>query len=52
MRTTEAARYARWSAAMALLLGVTVAGVYGARSWQIRKARKDAPPAVPSSVEE
>lgn len=52
MRTTEAARYARWSAAMALLLGVTVAGVYGARSWQIRKARKDAPPAVPSSVEQ
>src|SRR5580704_5184477 len=52
MRTTEAARYARWSAAIALLLVVVVACVYGARDWQSRQARKKVPAAVPSSVEQ
>jgi lipopolysaccharide export system protein LptA len=52
MRTTEAARYARWSAGIAILLAVVVACVYGARDWQSRQARKRVPAAVPSSVEQ
>ena len=52
MRTTEAARYARWSAGIAVLLVVLVACVYGARDWQSRQARKKVPAAVPSSVEQ
>ena len=52
MRTTEAARYARWSAGIAVLLIVVVACVYGARDWQSRQARKRVPAAVPSSVEQ
>lgn len=52
MRTTEAARYARWSAAAAILLAVIVAGVFARRSWQARQARKDAPPVVPPTVQQ
>jgi lipopolysaccharide export system protein LptA len=52
MRTTEAARYARWSAGIAVLLAILVACVYGARDWQARQARKKIPAAVPSSVEQ
>jgi lipopolysaccharide export system protein LptA len=52
MRTTEAARYARWSAGVAVLLAILVACVYGARDWQSRQARKKVPAAVPSSVEQ
>src|SRR6202790_375487 len=52
MRTTEAARYARWSAGIAVLLIVVVACVYGARDWQSRQARKKVPAAVPPSVEQ
>src|ERR1700740_2307226 len=52
MRTTEAARYARWSAGIAVLLVLLVACVYGARDWQSRQARKKGPAAVPSSVEQ
>jgi lipopolysaccharide export system protein LptA len=52
MRTTEAARYARWSAGVAVLLVIVVACVYGARDWQSRQARKKVPAAVPSSVEQ
>jgi lipopolysaccharide export system protein LptA len=52
MRTTEAARYARWSAGIAVLLVILVACVYGARDWQARQAQKKVPAAVPSSVEQ
>ena len=52
MRTTEAARYARWSAAAAILLAVIVAGVFARRSWQARQARKEAPPVVPPTVQQ
>ena len=52
MRTTEAARYARWSAGVAVLLVIVVACVYGARDWQSRQAQKKVPTAVPSSVEQ
>jgi lipopolysaccharide export system protein LptA len=50
MRRSEAARYARWSAAVALLLaGVTVA-VYLQRGWTRHIEKKKAPPAAPSDV--
>jgi lipopolysaccharide export system protein LptA len=50
MRRSEAARYARWSAAVALLLaGVTVA-VYLQRGWARHIEKKTAPPAAPGDV--
>ncbi len=51
MRRSEAARYARWSAAVALLLACLTAGVYLKRSWQRIRERKLAPPAAPVNVE-
>ena len=52
MRTSQAARYARWAAYAALLLAVIVAGVFARRSWQARQAQKKAPPAVPPTVQQ
>ncbi len=51
MRKSEAARYARWSAAVALVfVGLTV-GVYLKRGWTRHIERKNAPPAAPIDVE-
>ena len=52
MRTSEAQRYARWSAAVAALLAVIVAGVYLRNVWLARQAAKKAPPAVPATIEQ
>jgi len=52
MRTTEAARYARWSVTVAAMLAVMVAGVYASRAWQARQADKAAPPPVPPAVQQ
>jgi lipopolysaccharide export system protein LptA len=52
MRNSEARRYARWSAAVAILLAAIVAGVYLRRVWQAKQAEKKAPPAVPATVEQ
>jgi lipopolysaccharide export system protein LptA len=52
MRNSEAQRYARWSAAVAGLLAMIVAGVYLRNVWLARQAEKKAPPAVPSTVEQ
>ncbi len=52
MRNSEARKYARWSLAVAGLLAVIVAGVYGRNTWLARQAEKKAPPPVPSTVEE
>ena len=52
MRTTQATRYARWSAGIAILLSLVVAYVYGTRYWQSLQARGKVPAAVPSSVEQ
>ena len=50
MRRNEAAQYARWSAAVALLLaGITVA-VYLQRGWTRHIEKQKAPPAAPSDV--
>ncbi|MBI3670447.1 MAG: hypothetical protein HY237_11780 [Acidobacteria bacterium] len=52
MRTTEAARYARWAAAAAFLLAAIVVGVFAYRAWQARLVRQQAPPAVPPTVQQ
>jgi LPS export ABC transporter protein LptC len=51
MRRSEAAQYARWSAAVALLLACLTAGVYLKRGWQRIRERRLAPPAAPVNVE-
>jgi len=51
MRRSEASRYARWSAAVALLLACLTAGVYLKRGWQRIRERRLAPPAAPMNVE-
>jgi len=50
MRRSEAARYARWSAAVALLLACLTAGVYLKRGWQRIIERRAAPPPAPLNV--
>jgi lipopolysaccharide export system protein LptA len=50
MKRSEAARYARWSAAVASLLAVITAGVYVQRGWKARKERKNAPAAAAANV--
>jgi lipopolysaccharide export system protein LptA len=50
MRRSEAARYARWSAAVALLLACLTAGVYLKRGWQRIIERRSAPPPAPVNV--
>jgi lipopolysaccharide export system protein LptA len=52
MRNSEAQRYARWSAAAAMLLAVMVLGVYLRRLWIVKQAEKKAPPPVPTTVEQ
>jgi hypothetical protein len=52
MRTTESARYARWSVTVAVVLTVMVAGVYAWRSWEARQTQTVAPPPVPPAVQQ
>ena len=52
MRNSEARRYARWSAGVALLLALVVAGVYLRGVWVAKQAEKKAPPAVPAAIEQ
>ncbi len=52
MRRSEAARYARWSASVALLLALLTTGVYLDRRWSAHVARRDAPPPAPGGVKE
>ncbi|HXN22074.1 MAG TPA: LptA/OstA family protein [Candidatus Dormibacteraeota bacterium] len=51
MRTSQAARYARWSASAAFCLTAIVAGAYLYRGWQVRQVRKHAPPPAPLAVQ-
>jgi len=51
MNRQQAARYARWSAGVAILLVALTAGVYLQRSWRAMLERRKAPPPVPSTVE-
>jgi LPS export ABC transporter protein LptC len=50
MLRSEAARYARWSAAVALLLASATAAVYLKRGWTSHVERKHAPPPAPLDV--
>ncbi len=50
MRRSEAARYARWSAAVALILAGITTAVYLKRGWTRHVERKQAPPAAPQDV--
>jgi LPS export ABC transporter protein LptC len=51
MLRSEAARYARWSAAVALLLAAVTTVVYLERHWKTYLDKKKAPPAAPVDVE-
>jgi lipopolysaccharide export system protein LptA len=50
MLRSEAARYARWSAAIAVLLASVTAVVYLKRGWTSHIERKNAPPSTPVDV--
>ena len=50
MKRSEASRYARWSAAVALTLAAGTACVYLQRSWKARVERKNAPVAAAANV--
>jgi lipopolysaccharide export system protein LptA len=52
MRTSEAHRYARWSATVAGLLLAIVVGIYLRQAWRAGQLAKKAPPAVPATVEQ
>jgi len=51
MKRSEAAKYARWSAAAALCLAGVTAAVYLGRGWQRIRDRRAAPPPAPSYVD-
>jgi LPS export ABC transporter protein LptC len=50
MKRSEAAKYARWSAAAALLLASLTAGVYLERKWVAHREKQKAPPPAPQDV--
>ena len=50
MNRSEAARYARWSAAAACLLAMLTTGVYLHRKWVAHREKEDAPPPTPEGV--
>src|SRR5262245_21396993 len=51
MKKSEAAKYARWSAAAALVCAALTVGVYLKRGWTRYNERKNAPPAPALNVE-
>ncbi len=51
MKRSEAAKYARWSAAVALCLAAVTAAVYLGRGWQRAVAKRNAPPPAPAYVD-
>jgi len=51
MRKSEAARYARWSAAVALVFAGLTVGLYLKRGYTRHIERKNAPPSAPVDVE-
>src|SRR6266550_2393241 len=50
MKRSEAAKYARWSAAAALLLASLTAVMYLERKWAAHRAHQKAPPPAPQDV--
>src|SRR6202035_2992883 len=51
MKRSEAARYARWSATLALLLALATVAVYVQHKVMARVQKRGAPPAAPLNVE-
>jgi lipopolysaccharide export system protein LptA len=51
MKRSEAARYARWSAVVALLLAGITFGIYLRRQWVAHVEKKNAPPSLPEDKE-
>jgi len=51
MRRSEAARYARWSAVLAVVLVAATAGIYLHRQWVAHVEKNNAPPPAPPTVE-
>ena len=51
MKRSEAARYARWSALLAIVLAGITASIYLERQWVAHVEKKQAPPAPPRDVE-
>ena len=51
MKKSEAARYARWSAAVALVFAGLTVGIYLKRGWTRLRERRNAPPAPAVNVE-
>src|ERR1700758_4500587 len=50
MKRSEAAKYARWSAAAAGLLGLLTVGVYLDGKWVAHQEKEKAPPPAPAGV--
>jgi len=50
MKRSEAAKYARWSAAAALVLASLTAGMYVQRKWTAHREKEKAPPPAPKEV--
>jgi lipopolysaccharide export system protein LptA len=51
MRRSDANRYARWAAGIAVLLTCVVAGVYVYRDLEARRLARKAPPIVPETIQ-
>jgi len=51
MKRSEAARYARWSALLALVLAGITFGIYLQRQWVAHVEKKNAPPSLPEDKE-
>jgi len=51
MKRSEAARYARWSALLAVILVGITGGIYLQRKWAAHVEKRNAPPAPPIDVE-
>ena len=51
MNRSEAARYARWSALLALVLAGITFGIYLQRQWVAHVEKKNAPPSLPENKE-
>jgi len=52
MRNAQAARYARWAAAIAFLIAATVVAVFIVRSARMARAQREAPKAVASTIQQ
>ncbi|HUI74888.1 MAG TPA: LPS export ABC transporter periplasmic protein LptC [Candidatus Acidoferrum sp.] len=51
MKRSEAAKYSRWSAGVALFLAALTLAVFAHRAWVRRAERRNAPPPAPQDVE-